>query len=79
MAATFQARMYLVWKYPDNTIYTLARQDWQSVFQASTFPFVGLVLWPNSVTTASPKVITNVDPAKVVGPRFNDVAGWVLV
>ncbi len=70
MDATFQARMYLVWKYDDGTIYSLARADWQAVFQAATSIF-GLQLTTNSVVSKSPMVVSNADPGKVVGPVYN--------
>ena len=74
MDLTFNARMYVVWRFPDATMYTLALQDWQVGFQAITVPVfeIGLQLLPTSIVSASPKVITNADPAKIVGPNtFN--------
>ena len=79
MDITFQARMYLVWKFPDSTIYTLAYADWQVVFKASTWPLFGLQLSPNSVVSASLKVLNHADPAKITAPAFNSAATWVLV
>lgn len=73
MDATFKARMYVVWKYPDDTIYTLARADWQAVFKAATDPVAGLQLLPASVVTASPKVFSNVDPGTISDPSYNSI------
>jgi hypothetical protein len=72
MDATFQARMYLVWEFPDPdlTIYTLAWADWQVVFQASTGAG-GLQLSPNSVVSAEPKLLSNWDPATISPPPYN--------
>ena len=73
MDITFQARMYLVWQFDDGTLYTLAQADWQVVFQAATFPFFGLQLSSNSVVSASPMVVRNADPGKIVGPDYNSL------
>jgi hypothetical protein len=78
MDITFQARMYLVWKYNDDTLYTLARADWQVAFQATLVPTIGLAIPTTSVVSASPKVVTNADPAKVVGPAYNEQGVLVL-
>ena len=67
---TFQARMYLVWEFNDDTLYTLARADWQVVFHATTVPFIGRIINSDSVISVSPMVVTNADPARVVGPIY---------
>lgn len=71
MDLTFQARLYTVWQFPDNTIYTLAREDWQVVFKASLVNGV-LTPDPTAVVSAQPFVRTGQDPAKVVGPYYNN-------
>lgn len=68
--------MYLVWQFTDGSIYTLGRVDWRVVFQATTVPAVGLQISSNSVVSASPKVLTNADPARVTGSIYNDVVQW---
>jgi|GEM_PF-2497044 len=73
MDYTFQARMYLTWYFPDGTIYSLARDDWQSVFKASTNAAGVLSLDPVSVTTASPMVIGNANPATLAGDSYNTI------
>lgn len=82
MDIIFQARMYLVWKYSDDTIYTLARADWQAVFQSTNLDH-DPVLLASSVVSVSPMVRMNTDPAKIVGPTYNSIveaAGfWVQV
>jgi hypothetical protein len=82
MDATFQARMYLVWRFTDGSIYPLARADWQSVFRAYSDADGNPNLDSASITTANPMQLDNGDPATVEGPDYNPIvqgAGfWVL-
>lgn len=68
MDMTFQARMYLMWQYADQALYTLAQDDWQVVFRGDTVPFFGFIPLPSSTVTASPMVLTHVDPVRLTAP-----------
>jgi hypothetical protein len=76
MDVRFDARLYLVWVFEDNTVYTLGSVDWRVVFRASTPPEGQLTIDPASIITASPAVRTNADPVRVTGSIYNDVVYW---
>src|SRR5262249_7658822 len=57
----FKATMYLVWQFSDNTIYTLAQADWQSLLLADRPAGMGLAISDSSIVTASPMTLTNLD------------------
>jgi hypothetical protein len=82
MDITFQARLYLTWIFGDNTIYTLARDDWQAVFQSTNLDH-DPIMSPSSIVSVDPVVLTHTDPAKLTGPIFNNVGSapgfWVQV
>jgi hypothetical protein len=61
MDIKFKASMYLVWKYSDDTIYTLAQADWQSLLLADQPAGMGLTISNSSIVTASPMTLTNSD------------------
>jgi hypothetical protein len=72
MDLTFRARLYTVWKFADETLYTLASVDWQVVFKASLVNGV-LTPDPSSVVSAQPFVRTAEDPLAAIGPYYNQV------
>lgn len=72
---TFMARLHLMWKFPDDTIFTLSLVDWQIVFQASLINGV-LTPSPAAVVSAAPFVRSGQDPGTVILPRYNDQADF---
>lgn len=74
---TFKATLNLVWKFAsDNTVYSLADIDWQTVFRASLNPQGVLTVDAASVTSVTRPVapatyiITNADPKRMSAPVF---------
>jgi hypothetical protein len=71
---TDRIRLYVVWRFADTSIYTLASVDWKVVFQADTnAPGSGVtnIIRPNSAVSANPFVRTNADVPALTAPTFN--------
>lgn len=69
---TFQARLYTVWKFTDESIYTLGVENWQVAFEASR---VNGVLTPaaGAIVTADPSARSHADPGTTAyPPSYND-------
>lgn len=72
-------RMYLVWQYPDNAIYTLGYANWRVVFKADTPPGGALTVDAGSLVTANAAVRSHADPLRVTGGSFNTSFEWMAV
>jgi hypothetical protein len=75
MDVTYSLRLHLVWQFPDDTIFSLAKVDWSVVFRADS-PDGDLVIDPASVITANPFELNNLNPARVLGPVFGEKFWW---
>lgn len=72
MDLTFQARLYTVWQFDDQSIYTLGTEDWQAVFKASRVNGV-LTPDPASIVTAQPYVRSHQNPGTTAyPPSYNE-------
>lgn len=73
MDATFKARLYLTWRFSDETVYTLAATNWQVVFKASMVNGA-LKIDQTSIVSANsnPKYeVTHATPGAYWGPVYN--------
>jgi hypothetical protein len=71
---TFHIRLYVVWEFPDTSLYTLAYDNWNVVFQADTYAAghgVTHILAASGVS-ADPFVKTNADVPALKGTTFNN-------
>jgi hypothetical protein len=76
---TYALRVYLVWQFTDQAIYTLGTVDWRVVFKANTPPGDILTIDPTSIITADPARRSHLDPKPVIGPLFNATFDWIAV
>jgi hypothetical protein len=77
MDMTFHALLYLVWAYPDGSIYTLGTAAWSVVFRANKTAGGGWDIAPESVVAAGERrVPDHGDPAKTVGASYNTNWAW---
>lgn len=67
---TFDAELYLVFRFDDGTVYTLARAYWQVIFKASMVNNA-LTIDQNSIVSAEPYHLTHNNPMPFTGPTFN--------
>src|SRR5262245_23044711 len=73
---TYRIKLYVVWQFADNSIYTLASDNWKVVFQADTYRAGSGVthILAASGVSAEAFVLTNADvPAQALkAPVFNN-------
>jgi hypothetical protein len=72
---TYRLTLYVVWRFADNSIYTLASDNWQVAFRADTnVPGSGVTnIRAASGVSASHFVLTNADVPALTAPIANNV------